>query len=66
MTDPDPDRLPRPQPPGKTPFPGGPDGDDDSTYDPDEYEDLEDDRDPRAEERMFDYLASLERRGYFM
>ena len=58
--------LPHSQPPGRKPLPGEPDGDDDATYDPDEYEDLEDDRDPRAEDRMFDYLASLERRGYFM
>jgi hypothetical protein len=58
--------LPRSQPPGKRPFPGEPDGDDDATYDEDEWEDIDDDRDPRNIDKAHDYLASLERRGYFI
>jgi hypothetical protein len=65
MPDPDKNILPHSQPPGRKPLPGESDGDDDATYDADEWEDLEDDRDPHAEDRKFDYLASLERRGYF-
>ena len=58
--------LPRSQPPGRKPLPGEHDGDDDTTYDPDEWEDMEDDRDPRNIDKAHDYLASLERRGYFI
>ena len=61
-----PDELLHSQPPGRKPLPGEPDGDDDATYDPDEYEDMEDDRDPRNMDKAHDYLASLERRGYFI
>lgn len=67
MPDPDKDILPHSQPPGRKPLPGGPDGDDDDrTYDDDEWHDMEDDRDPHNENRKFDYLSSLERRGYFI
>lgn len=49
-------------------FPNHPDprDDDDATYDNDHWEDLEDDRDLRNDEKSMEYLASLERRGYFI
>jgi len=62
----DPQDILHSQPPGRKPLPGEADGDDDSTYDPDEYEDMEDDRDPHNLDKAHDYLASLERRGYFI
>jgi hypothetical protein len=66
MPDPDKDFLTRSQPPGRKPLPGEPDSnDDDATYDDDEWHDMEDDRDPRNMDKAHDYLASLERRGYF-
>jgi hypothetical protein len=63
----DPQDILHSQPPGRKPLPGGPDGDDDDrTYDEDEWQDMEDDRDPRNLDKAHDYLASLERRGYFI
>jgi hypothetical protein len=64
MPDPDKNFL-HSQPPGRKPLPGETDGDDDATYDDDEWHDMEDDRDPRNVDKAHDYLASLERRGYF-
>lgn len=64
MPDPDKDFL-HSQPPGRKPLPGEADGDDDATYDDDEWHDMEDDRDPRNADKAHEYLASLERRGYF-
>jgi hypothetical protein len=64
MPDPDKDILRHSQPPGRKPLPGGPDGDDDDrTYDDDEWQDMEDDRDPRNQ--IYDVLHDWERRGYF-
>lgn len=62
----DPQSILHSHPPGRKPLPGESDADDDTTYDPDEYEDMEDDRDPRNTDKAHDYLASLERRGYFI
>lgn len=46
------------------------DRDDDDTYDNDIYEDMEGDRDPKNfvsdDDKMMSYLASLEKRGYFI
>jgi hypothetical protein len=64
MPDPDKNFL-HSQPPGRKPLPGETEGDDDATYDDDEWHDMEDDRDPRNTDKAHEYLASLERRGYF-
>lgn len=65
MPEPGDELLHHSPPPGRKPLPGEPEGDDDSTYDDDEWHDMEDDRDPNNMNRAHDYLASLERRGYF-
>lgn len=65
MPDPDKDILPHSQPPGRDRLPpGGPQEDDDATYDDDEWRDMEDDRDPRND--IYYMLHVWEQRGYFM